>query len=297
MDSNINHEITIIIVLYEEEFSLIKKCLKNISNFKIIIIDNAGNKKLKKKIENEFIIFKYILNNKNIGYSRGINQGINLSSTEYILAYQADCVMALNDIKILFKKYKNYNNCFLVSPTHYDKNSNLSYNGGAFFEKNLEQKVINLEGDICVDKILTSVCLFKKKDFIDIGLFDDNFFIYFVDDDFCRRISKLNKSVIQIFSSKAQHVHGHLKTKNFIKKIFLRNYHYTYDELYYYFKVNNHQKIYNKLKSKIISYFFKIFLNFLLLRFDKSTFYFSKILAFLKFTKLLNKNKQHKFAK
>ena len=42
-------KITIIIVLYEEEINLILRCLENIRNFKIIILDNAGNISLKKK--------------------------------------------------------------------------------------------------------------------------------------------------------------------------------------------------------------------------------------------------------
>ena len=45
------NEITIIIVLYEEEINLILRSLENIKNFKIIIVDNAGNTSLKKKIE------------------------------------------------------------------------------------------------------------------------------------------------------------------------------------------------------------------------------------------------------
>ena len=50
MNTPIN-EITIIIVLYEEKINLVFQCLENIKNFKIIIVDNAGNISLKKKIE------------------------------------------------------------------------------------------------------------------------------------------------------------------------------------------------------------------------------------------------------
>ncbi len=42
-------EITIILVLYEEKINLVFQCLENIKNFKIIIVDNAGNTSLKKK--------------------------------------------------------------------------------------------------------------------------------------------------------------------------------------------------------------------------------------------------------
>ena len=44
----INKKLTILLILYEENYELIKKCLDKIKNFKIIIIDNANDKDLKK---------------------------------------------------------------------------------------------------------------------------------------------------------------------------------------------------------------------------------------------------------
>ena len=66
MNDNLYNKITIIIVLYEEEFELINRCLNNIKNFNIIIVDNAGNKKLKNKLIKKFNILKYILNQKKL---------------------------------------------------------------------------------------------------------------------------------------------------------------------------------------------------------------------------------------
>ena len=48
--SNLINDITIIIVLYQEKLELIQSCLKNIKNFKIIIIDNDNNLNVKNKI-------------------------------------------------------------------------------------------------------------------------------------------------------------------------------------------------------------------------------------------------------
>ena len=47
--SFLTNEITIMIVLYEEEINLVLRCLENVKNHKIIIVDNAGNISLKKK--------------------------------------------------------------------------------------------------------------------------------------------------------------------------------------------------------------------------------------------------------
>ena len=288
MNNNLYNKITIVIVLYEEDLQLINQCLENIKNFNIIIIDNAGNKKLKNGIQKKYDISRYILNSKNVGYSKAVNQGIKLCATEYVFVFQADCLMNIENIDILFNAHKKYDNCFLVSPTYYDSNSKISFNGGTLLEKNLgNNTVIQLEGDLCVDNIVTAAYLFKKKDMIEIGLFDENFFIYFLDNDFGRTVSGKKKSIIQVFNSKAIHTHGSLKVKNFFKKIFFRNYHYTFDELYYYYKINEHDKIFMKLKKNIPNYIVKSFLNIFILRFDQTVRYFALIFAFFKFKNFL----------
>ena len=290
MNTPIN-EITIIIVLYEEKTNLVFRCLENIKNFKIIIVDNAGNISLKNKIEEKFKIYKYILNKKNYGYTKAANQAIKQCNTEYVLMFQADGLISNKDISILLESHKKYENCFIVSPTYYDEDSKLSYSSGYLPEKNSKKDILNLEGDICVEAVLGSIILFKKKDIIELGLFDENFFLYYLDFELCRRIINRKKSIIQIFDTKAQHVHGQLKVKNLLKKIFIRNYHFTFDELYYFFKINKHSEIFNKLKKKLPNYIIKSIINLLTLRLSQSMYYFAKIKAFYNFKKLLNKNK------
>ena len=290
MNTPIN-EITIIIVLYEEKANLVFHCLENIKNFKIIIVDNAGNISLKNKIEEKFKIYKYILNKKNYGYTKAANQAIKQCNTEYVLMFQADGLISSKDITILLESHKKYENCFITSPTYYDEDSKLSYSSGYLPEKNSNKDILNLEGDICVEAVLGSIILFKKKDIIELGLFDENFFLYYLDFELCRRIINRKKSIIQIFDTKAQHVHGQLKVKNLLKRIFIRNYHFTFDELYYFFKINKHSEIFNKLKKKLPNYVIKSIINLLTLRLSQSIYYFAKIKAFYNFKKLLNKNK------
>ena len=62
-------------------------------------------------------------------------------------------------------------------------------------------------------------------------------------------IKQKNKSVIQVFNAKAQHSHGQSKVKNALKRTFLRSYHFTYDEMCYYYKINKHHENI-KLKKK-----------------------------------------------
>ena len=55
---NLENMITIIIVLYRENYNILYKTLDKIRDFKKIIIDNSNNIQLKQKIESNFEIEK-----------------------------------------------------------------------------------------------------------------------------------------------------------------------------------------------------------------------------------------------
>ena len=111
------NELTIQIVLYEENKELIFKCLENLKNFKVLILDNSNNKKLKEQILNKFNIKEYILLNKNLGYSKGHNYLSKKVDTKYLLILNADCQINENNIKNLLQSHKKYTDCGSRSPT------------------------------------------------------------------------------------------------------------------------------------------------------------------------------------
>jgi len=283
----IQQNLTILIILYQENINIIRKCLDQLKNLKIIIIDNANDAKLKKKISKEYSIYRYFLNKKNIGFSKAANQGILECDTEYMFLLGADCLITYQDIEQLMHAKKRYKNCFLTSPTFYDSKGQHDYNGGPLYEKSYPMSVLKNSGDVCVNTVLTTAILFKIEDIKKIGLFDEEFFLYFLDFDLCRRIKEQKKAIIQVYNSKAIHTHGTLKIKNRLKKIFFRNYFFEYEELYYFYKVNLHKEKYNKLKKKIPNYLLKLFVNLLILRPGKFTYYLAKIIAFRRFERLI----------
>ena len=287
----LSNEITIIIILYEEKLNLVLKCLQNLKNFKIIIVDNAGDKLLKNEVEKNFKIYKYILNKKNDGYSKAANQAIKLSNTEFILMFQADGVIEQKDIIKLLEAHKKYEDSFIVSPTFFDEDKNLTYNSGSFPEQNLKMTTFSTEGDLCVDTVLGSIIMFKRKDIIEIGMYDENFFLYFLDMELCRRIRDKKKAVIQVFSARATHAHGEIKVQSPLKRTFLRSFNFTFDELYYFYKIKKHEELFKQLKDKVPKYFIKLLLNLIVLRLSKVVYFLAKIMAFFKFNKLLNKKK------
>ncbi len=281
---NVN-ELTIQIVLYEETKELIFECLENIKNFQILILDNSNNKNLREKIINKFDIKEYFILNKNLGYSKGHNFLSKKVDTKYILILNADCQIDESNIKKLLHSYKKYNDSGIVGPTSFNKKFEQTYNGGLLFENENsdKNKITEISGDTCFQKILGSAMLIEKNLFFDVGMFNENMFLFFSDYDLCKKIRKSNKSVIQIKSAIAFHTHGYSKVRNVLKRIFLKEFNMTYDQLYYLY-INKHENILlKKLKKQKFNYLFKLIISLFLFRFDKFIYYYSKILAYYKF--------------
>lgn len=276
-------EITILIVLYDETDEIIFKNLEKIKNFKIIIVDNKGDKKLKNRITEKFEISKYYLSNKNLGFSKGFNKALNFCKTKYAFIKNADCYIDEDNIIKLYDYIKNNQDCGIVSPTSYDEYNNLSYNSGKLPENENSNEILKVEGDVCVEKVLGSSMFVKMEDLQKVGMFNENLFIFFSDFELCKKIKIINKHIVQIYNSKCIHVHGISKVKNKFYKIYLKELYFTLDELVY-FKDITDQKI-NKLKSKILNYCLKIMVCFFTLKFYNLIKYYARVVAYIKFKK------------
>jgi|TARA_B100001093_G_scaffold353704_1_gene338156 GT2 family glycosyltransferase len=283
-NSNLQDEITVILVLYKESFDLISKTLYSLKSFKKIIIDNDNNIDLKKKIISNFNIDNYILNKKNIGFSAGYNQGIKNSKTIYTLVLGPDCIIMEQDILLLKERLITNQNCLIVSATSYDENRNLTYTGGPLPENCEKNYVLNISGDVCVEATLGACMFFKTKEILQNNLlFDENFFLYYSDVDLCRRIKVLEKSIIQVFDAKAIHQHGILKVKNIYLKKFIREFNFTHDQYYYYYKINKHNFLLDKFKKKIPSLITKFVIKLLTLKFLNCVEIISRLYSYYKF--------------
>ena len=173
------NELTIQIVLYEEDKDLIFECLKNLKNFKVLILDNSNNKKLKEEILNKFNVKEYIISNKNLGYSKGHNFLSKKVESKYLLILNADCQINENNIKNLLESHKKYSDCGIVSPTTFNNRFEHTYNGDLFFENQKYSQITKISGDTCFQKVLGAAMLLEKNFFFEIGMFNENMFLFF----------------------------------------------------------------------------------------------------------------------
>tara|TARA_B100000575_G_C22738889_1_gene442156 strand:+ start:66 stop:602 length:537 start_codon:yes stop_codon:yes gene_type:complete len=171
--------ITVVLISYKSKKKILR-FIENLSkNINVIIIENSEDKTIKEDIDTSNDKIRLIFS-KNNGYGSGINLARKFVDTDYFIVFNPD----VNDIneKILEQFLdigKKLNDNFACIGPRY---LNIS-------EKTLKQSNENIEiADI--PSISGASMFFNKKNFDHLNGFDENFFLYFEETDYCRRAKK-----------------------------------------------------------------------------------------------------------
>lgn len=170
----------------------------------VILVENGNQTQIKQDLKKRLI---YTKNKQNIGFARGSNIGI-----KYALKRKAKVIIILNpDIDTreseLIKLSKSEFD--IVGPTiRYREASELRYDHGGKVNLylgrayHLESTKRNFDNKVKIDYVSGACMSVKDYVFRKIGLFDENYFLYYEDTDFCLRAKNagmtigISKSVI-----------------------------------------------------------------------------------------------------
>lgn len=167
-------------------------------NFRIIIIDNASKDNSMKLLDvfNDERIIK-IYEKENLGVATGNNIGVKKSielGCDYSLLLNNDTEIEPDTIKKIVDKAKD--NLVVVPKIYFYKGQNIWYAGGHFLWKRAgnvhdhyaEKDDGSIEFKDFYDYAPTCCMLINNIIFKMVGFFDDNYFLYYDDTDFCMRL-------------------------------------------------------------------------------------------------------------
>jgi len=262
---DINKNITIVIVTYQTERKILRKCLKSINKkFKILIIENSEKFEDQKLFLKEFKNLKIICSGLNLGYGGGNNFGLNKVKTRYALILNPDTQLEFDFFHNLKKIIKSYNNFYLIGCSQKNKNSSLPA-GNFDEEKNKHFKeLLNTKklGSIAkVDWIRGFSMIVDLKKFNKKNIFDKNYFLYLEEIDLCKSIKDKGGNIY--FSKKLRVKHLGFKGSFGASKLKseraenLRNWHYMWSSFYFYKKNYNYFFALKKMIGKLLRSLFK----------------------------------------
>jgi GT2 family glycosyltransferase len=260
-------DVTVLIITFKSEES-IYRCINLIpKKYDVLVIENSADNIFKSDLEKKYNNVKCILAGENFGFGKASNIGLNLIKTKYTFLINPDTLLTSNTIEQLIYYSQKINNFALLSPVMKDfenKNYRISK------KKSLP---INKSDYLEVDFIKGFAMFFNMNKFKSIGFFDEKIFLYFEEDDLCKRVRNLNQKIYVIFSSKITHAGGQSHNKVFNEEMdYSRHWHHMWS--YYYYNKKHFTFLYAILITfdKVISYSFRVLFYYLLFNKNKKKY-------------------------
>lgn len=210
-------KVTAVILNYKVKDDALE-CIKTIqaSSYptKIIVLDNNSDDGLEKEIK-KIKGVEFIQNGDNLGYTGGNNVGIKkaLPDSDYIFVVNPDVTVEKSAIENLVKAAED-NQVGIVGPKIYFPNSKtIWYAGGVLDLANvlgchrgmdeLDKGQFNNTEE--TDYVTGAAILIKKEVFKKIGFFDERYFLYYEDSDFCYRTKQAGFKILYVPEAIAYH--------------------------------------------------------------------------------------------
>ncbi len=182
-----------------------------------------------------------ISNIQNQGFGRGMNIGAAAANGfEYLLLLNPDAVISKGSMEALLLAAQRYPDAGILSPRI------LSEDGSIFFPtKSLAAPYLHNykgikvvpTGDCCAP-FLSGACYLIRRDlFLQLGGFDPNIFLFYEDNDLCRRVIDAGHSVVYVHDAVISHAQGN-SSKPAKGRRFKTRWHYAWSEGYIAHKYN-----------------------------------------------------------
>jgi GT2 family glycosyltransferase len=231
MNQSSLNDLTIIIVTYNSAHCIpvLASSLSNINN--IIFVDNASEDQTIDSTKSYFSQSTIISLEKNIGFGAANNKALALVKTPYALLLNPDCEPNEDFFQNLIISANKFDDAAIIAPhlISRDGSTEINYRWPTTYWKSRGDKA---DGPCCVGFVCGAVMLIKLSEMQNIGFFDEEFFLYYEDDDLCQRVFKDKKQII--LDPELEVIHysrGSVKGGNPLKHEFIRGFHHAQSKL------------------------------------------------------------------
>ena len=200
------------VVVAHDSADMLPACLAALAGQHVpaIVVDNASRDASASIAE--AVGAQVIRNPRNEGYGRANNIGIAAADTaESVLIVNPDVVLRPGAVDALLAAARTWPEAGLLAPRLTEPDGRFFYQARSLLAPYLTNpggRLVLPEGDACAP-FLSGACLMVKRAlFLDLGGFDENIFLFYEDDDLCRRMAETGRALIHVHCAQALHGRG-----------------------------------------------------------------------------------------
>jgi len=199
-------------------------------DFEVIVVDNNSEDGSVDMIKKDFPNVVLIENKDNRGFGKANNQGLAIARGEYLMFLNTDILLVNNAINLLVNYLDQHLDVMMVGPRLLNKDMsfqhacrrNLPNPLNSFFHLFglvkifTHNKTVNKYKQFDVDPEVTgpteaisgAAMMFRRRVYEEVGGFDERFFMYGEDLDFCKRIFDRGWLIVYFSNAKIIHFGG-----------------------------------------------------------------------------------------
>ena len=174
-----------------------------------IVVDNASSDDTQAVAREQGA--RVIANPLNEGYGRGNNIGVRAAGTEFVLILNPDIVLEPGAVAELLAAAARYPDAGLFGPRIMEPDGRFFFQPRSLIAPYLQNpggKLSLPEGECCVP-FLSGACLLARRAlFLGLGGFDPAIFLFYEDDDLCRRVADAGHALVHVHAAVARHARG-----------------------------------------------------------------------------------------
>ena len=239
-----------ILIVHTYEGRLLRQTLSSIRRaapkvkFEIIIIDNNPKAGFAEILSDEFPNVRHIGLENNVGFGAAMNVGIKAASGRYVLIFNPDIVVQPESLETMLEFMDNNPDVGMCGPRLMNPDGSLQYSCYRFptlmipayrrtplgrvsaGRKAVEDYLMIYEdhdSQMDVDSLIGAALFTRRTALDDVGHFDERFFMYYEDNDLCRRFWECGHRVV--YYPDAQMIHYHRRASadgSFLRQLFNR---------------------------------------------------------------------------
>lgn len=201
---------TAIIVSYNSAHVL-PACLHSLEQAQVraLVVDNASNDNTAGVAASGGA--QVIINTRNLGFGHAMNIGVREAQSEFCLLMNPDATLENGAMGALLAAAEHYPDAAIIAPQLIEPSGRVFFQPRSFLAHFLENPDGTLrlpEGDVCTPFVSGACMLVRREVFLKLGGFDENIFLFYEDDDLCRRAREAGYSVIYAPQARVRHARG-----------------------------------------------------------------------------------------
>ncbi len=203
-------DITAIVVAYDSA-EVLPACLAALAGegVRALVVDNAstdGSAAIAERCG-----AKVLRNARNEGYGRANNRGAGAAGTPFVLIVNPDLEIGKGAVAALLAAADAYPDAAAFAPRLVEPSGRVFLQPRSLLSPdhlNRAREIVLPQGDACLPFLSGACLLLRHEVFLALGGFDPEIFLFYEDDDLCRRLRDAGQALIHVDGAEARHGRG-----------------------------------------------------------------------------------------